>query len=147
MQPKPGSDIKGAVYVLDSFAVLAYLKKERAGHQVPPLLNSAQRGDCRLWMTVVNVGEVLYQLERERGAHGAAEALRLIESLPISIANADSDLTVQAAHIKARYPISYADCFAVALAQREGAAVVTGDPEFQRVESLVNVEWLEESGL
>ena len=35
-----------------------------------------------------------------------------------------------------------ADCFAAALAQRLGAAVLTGDPDFQRLEGAVAVEWL-----
>ena len=38
--------------------------------------------------------------------------------------------------------MSYADCFAAALAQRESAAVVTGDPDFRQVEQLVAIDWL-----
>jgi ribonuclease VapC len=52
---------------------------------------------------------------------------------------------VTAAHIKARHPVSYADAFAVALAQEYGATVVTGDPEVRAVESLINVDWLPRS--
>jgi predicted nucleic acid-binding protein len=47
-----------------------------------------------------------------------------------------------AARLKARHTISYADAFAVALAQELGAPVVTGDREFEHVESLVEVLWL-----
>lgn len=47
-----------------------------------------------------------------------------------------------AAHLKARHHISYADAFAVALAQELGATLVTGDPEIREVENLVGVEWL-----
>lgn len=36
----------------------------------------------------------------------------------------------------------HADCFAVATAIRERAAIVTGDPEFKKVEKLVEIEWL-----
>lgn len=49
---------------------------------------------------------------------------------------------LDAAHIKAHHPISYADAFAVALAVRESAIVLTGDPEFEAVKTLVEVEWL-----
>jgi hypothetical protein len=38
--------------------------------------------------------------------------------------------------------ISYAGAFAVALAQEMTATLVTGDPEFKRVESLVKIMWL-----
>ncbi|HEX16514.1 MAG TPA: type II toxin-antitoxin system VapC family toxin [Deltaproteobacteria bacterium] len=47
-----------------------------------------------------------------------------------------------AAHIKAQYAVAYADAFSVSLAQELGATVVTADPEFKRVASLVDILWL-----
>jgi len=44
--------------------------------------------------------------------------------------------------LKSRYPVSLADCFAVALAQSLECPVVTGDPEFRKLEDIVKVEWL-----
>jgi len=38
--------------------------------------------------------------------------------------------------------MSYADCFAVATALRFNAAILTGDPEFKKIEKTVSVEWL-----
>lgn len=38
-------------------------------------------------------------------------------------------LVLEAARLKARYPMSYADAFAVATARAERAAIVTGDAE------------------
>ena len=51
-------------------------------------------------------------------------------------------VTLEAAHIKASHPLSYADAFVVAVAINQKAIVLTGDPEFESVETLVNVEWL-----
>ena len=51
-------------------------------------------------------------------------------------------MSLAAAHLKAQHPISYADAFVVALAQQMQATLLTGDPEFSQVESLVAVEWL-----
>jgi ribonuclease VapC len=51
-------------------------------------------------------------------------------------------LVFEAAHLKARYPISYADAFAAALAKRNGAHLMTGDPEFKAVEPEVAIHWL-----
>lgn len=45
-------------------------------------------------------------------------------------------------YLKAHHPISYADAFALALAQEKQAALLTGDPEFRKVESLATIEWL-----
>jgi uncharacterized protein len=47
-----------------------------------------------------------------------------------------------AAELKARHALSYAECFAAATAIKHEAAVVTGDPEFKKVEDLVAIEWI-----
>jgi predicted nucleic acid-binding protein len=96
-------------------------------------------------MCLVNLGEVLYITERGRGLSTAQSVLALVESLPLELLNASRDLILDAAHIKARYTISYADAFAVAAAQLENATLLTGDPEFETVEKVVTVEWLEKS--
>jgi ribonuclease VapC len=70
------------------------------------------------------------------------EMLQDVLRLPIRIVEATMDRVVSAAQIKAAYPISYADAFAVGLAQEMNAAVVTRDPELKRVEPLVTILWL-----
>ena len=91
---------------------------------------------------MISFGEVLYMTERYRGLVKAQKVQGLIESLPIEIVDASRNLVLSAAHIKANHALSYADAFVVALAQREGAVVLTGDPEFQTVEELIHIEWL-----
>ena len=56
---------------------------------------------------------------------------------------ADRELTLTAARIKARYPLAYADAFAAALAKWHGVPVLTGDPEFSRIDEIVSIVWLE----
>ena len=53
-----------------------------------------------------------------------------------------NDLIFRAAELKARYPISYADAFALASAIEHQAELVTGDPELRRVEHLVGIVWV-----
>ena len=79
-------------------------------------------------------------MSREPRPHGLA--LAAIDQLPIKIIEADRRLALAAAHVKAHYPISYADAFVVALAQQMQAVILTGDPEFSKIEHLVAVEWL-----
>jgi ribonuclease VapC len=38
--------------------------------------------------------------------------------------------------------MSYADCFAAALAKKRQAVLVTGDPEFKQVSDEVKVHWV-----
>lgn len=131
-------------YVLDSYALIAYLEAEAGYEPVKELLQQARRGQCELIMSVINLGEVLYIVERERGLPQAHKTLARIDDLPISIIDADRHLTLTAAHIKTQLSIAYADCFAAALAQTKEAPLVTGDPEFERAEmdGLLTVHWL-----
>jgi len=129
-------------FVLDSFALLAYLQDEAAAARIEKLLDNAGKEKCRLFLAMINLGELLYITERRGGVVKAQDALALIRQLPIEIVPVDEQVIFAAAHIKANHAISYADCFAVAAAVQENATIVTGDPEFQSVEGIVKVEWL-----
>lgn len=130
------------IYVLDAFALLAYLRGEPGAERVRDLLLRARSGEARLYLCLVHYGEVLCISERQGGRPATEEAIRIIDHLPLETVPADRDLTFAAAHLKARYPISWADAFAAALAQKLSATLVTGDPEFRKVEALVEIEWL-----
>jgi ribonuclease VapC len=144
MQKKESSASGAANYILDSYAILAYLEAEQGSSRVKTLLETADAGGCRLYMSVVNLGEVAYIVERERGLPRAQETLAYIDELPIEIIDANRAITLAAAHLKANCPVAYADCFAAALAQDKQAALVTGDPEFSKIEANtgLNIEWL-----
>ena len=131
-----------SIYLLDSFALLAYLNDEAGCTRVQEILALAESRKCRVVMCLVNLGEVLYITERERGLAMAQGVLALTESLALELLDASRDLVLDAAHIKANHPLSYADAFATAAAVRENAVVVTGDPEFRSVEELIKIEWL-----
>jgi ribonuclease VapC len=136
MNPDP------TIFVLDSYALMAYFGDEPGHDRIEQVLEYAKDGHCRLLLCMINFGEVLYMTERHRGFVKAQKVQGLIESLPIDLVDASRNLVLDAAHIKANQALSYADAFVVALAQREGAVVLTGDPEFQAVEELINIEWL-----
>ena len=106
------------------------------------LLEKALAGDVRLSMTTVNLGEVFYRTVRTRGLEQAHEMLGRIREYGIDIVDVDEELALMAAGLKARMGAGYADCLVAALAQRLGAAVVTGDPDFQQLEGVVPMEWL-----
>jgi len=136
MSPDP------AVYVLDSFALLAYLGGERGMARVREILADSARGQCRACLSLINLGKVLYIIERERSLPQAQATLAAIEQLPLDILPASRGAVLAAAHVKARFPLSYADAFVVAAAQEHDGTILTGDPEFVAVQSLVRLEWL-----
>jgi predicted nucleic acid-binding protein len=137
--------VETPVYILDSFALLSYLTDEPGAAAIENLFENTQEKAGRLLLSIINLGEILYITERRGGLQRAKDALALLRQLPIEIAPADEQAVFSAAHIKANYPLSYADAFVVALAQQENGAILTGDPEFQSVEELVAVEWLEKN--
>lgn len=128
--------------LLDSFAVLAWIQNEPGANRVEALLTRAQRRRSSLLLNVVNLGEVYYRLARQHGHPFAQEIVRQLEILPLQLYPCDRGLALEAARIKADFPMAYADAFAVATAIREDAVIVTGDPEFSKVEHLVTIEWL-----
>lgn len=131
-----------AVCVLDSFALLSYLGGERGMARVREVLASSAQGQCRAVLSLISLGEVLYITERERSLPKAQQTLAAIEQLPLEILPVSRDAVLAAAHVKARFAISYADAFVVAAAQEHDATIVTGGPEFFAVQSLVRIEWL-----
>jgi len=129
-------------YVLDSFALLAHLGDEAGAARVRAVLKAASLGRAQVFVSAINLGELVYITERERGLVQAQMALNAVEQLPIQILEATRERVLAAAHIKASHAISYADAFVVAAAQEMGATILTGDPEFRTVEGPVSVEWL-----
>ncbi len=130
------------VLVLDSYALLAFVQDEAAADAVEAILHRSDAGELRLALSVVNLGEVYYRTVRAFDSDRAQAVLAQIAEYKIDIVDVDRDLALAAARIKGTYRLSYADCIAAALAQRLGGAVVTGDPEFRRIEHLVQIERL-----
>jgi ribonuclease VapC len=129
--------------LLDSFALLAYLNKEANFERVKQILVNAQNSGDFVLMNEVNIGETYYILFRKRGTQQAEYFLdTILPGLPIAPVSNNFESVIEAARIKAQFPLSYSDCFAVANALSEKAIIMTGDPEFKNVEHMVDIEWL-----
>ncbi len=133
---------KPKAIVLDSWSVIAYLEDEPAGQRVADLIAGAHEDGIPIKMTVVNAGEVWYILAREASIADADQSVAELKGLGIEFADADWKLTREAAGFKAKHKMSYADCFAAALAKEHKADLVTGDREFRQVEGEVKVHWV-----
>lgn len=128
--------------ILDSFALLCFFHKEPGWEKVKSLLGDLSRIGEKALLSRINWGEFYYILHRRVGRDKTEEALSLLDQLPIDILPVDDLLVREAAEIKARHPIAYADAFCAALAQRHRGRILTGDPEFKVVEKLIDVHWL-----
>lgn len=128
--------------VLDSWAVMAYLGDESSAQKVADLIGDAHEHGIPLLMSVVNAGEVWYILAREMSEAEADKALHELQQLGIEFQDVDLKLARLAGGFKAKHRMSYADCFAAALAKEHKAELVTGDKEFKQVEDGINIHWV-----
>jgi predicted nucleic acid-binding protein len=128
--------------VLDSFALLAYLGDEKGKEKVEYFLSRALEINKPLKMAVINMGEVLYITERERGISESQLVLSRIKQLPIKLYDIDEELTLKTAHIKAGHPLAFSDCFAAGLAMISDSVLVTGDPEFKELKNMIEIYWI-----
>ena len=129
-------------YVIDAQPLVAFIKREPHWRQVGGAVASALRGEVVLRLTSVNAGEVVMAVERDLGAQAAHRALDSVQQWT-DVESVGLELAARAAWFKLRGGISYADCFAAALAHRDGLPLITGDPEFRRVEDVIRVVWLD----
>ena len=128
--------------LFDSYAILEYVQDAAGADQVENLLRSAAENGFQAYMSEINLGEVYYLSIRRIGLQAATDHLEQVRQLPIKVVTPTSDIILRASEVKAEYAISYADCFAVATALEYSAEIVTGDPEFEKVEHLVSISWL-----
>lgn len=131
-----------AAPVLNSHALLAFLRGEAGDDKVAALLEKAGQRDATLHMTEVNYAEVKYMVVRKDGAERWEEIARELPTLPIEFHPATRALADLAADFKARHKLSLADAFAAALAREKKTELVTGDPEFKALEKEIKVQWL-----
>src|SRR3972149_104976 len=133
---------KAKAYVLDTWAVIAYLEDEPSAPQIADLIASAHEDSIPVFMTVVNVGEVWYIIAREVSEEEANNSIKELHDLRIQFVDVGWDLTQGAARFKSQHRMSYADCYAAALAKSYKADLVTGDKEFKSLEDQIKIQWI-----
>jgi predicted nucleic acid-binding protein len=135
-----------AMMVLDAHALMVLFNDEPGSEEVEKLLLKAESGTPKLLMSIVNWGEIYYSILRGASQEMADAKSHEIAGMQIELVPVDArdlELVRQAAVFKATKKMSYADCFAAALAKTRNAELVTGDPEFKVVESeLKKIRWL-----
>lgn len=132
----------GSLRVFDSWAILALLENEPGATTVRSLIMDAHRSRANMFISVVNLGEVWYRLARLYSADQADDGVQEVQGLGFLVKPVDWSLAREAARFKSRYSISYADCFAAALAKQLDVELVTGDPEFKRVQKEIKICWV-----
>ncbi len=132
-------------YVLDSFALIGFLENEKFASRLEKLLKQARKGKTLVYLHALHLGEVYYITLREQNQNVADLACARIKSFPVRYIDIiDDELLQKAGWLKAIYPIGYADAFAAAMAIIHNSSLLTGDPEFKKLEKKesISIEWL-----
>jgi predicted nucleic acid-binding protein len=129
-------------FVFDSHALLKFFQKEKGYEHVLHILEKIKRAGATKYINAINLGEIIYATKREFGDQKKLEILANLERLNFRILPVPNQLIFQAAEYKAQFSISYADCFALASAVEHKAVIVTGDPDFRKVQHVVDILWI-----
>ena len=99
---------KMPAYILDSFAIIAYLNDEEGADRVEELLNEAGKGRINLFMHSINLGEVFYIVFREEGGTQAINVYAKVRQYPVEfVEDLSESFLLNAARLKGTYPIAY----------------------------------------
>lgn len=119
-------------YVLDANAVLRYLGISGGGgeERIKALVEQSERGSARVMMSSVNLGEVFYIMRRTVDEATTMARVQTLQQAVVIIV-ADAAQAIEAARLKHKYKLGYADGFAAGLALERNAILVSADPSFE----------------
>lgn len=130
-------------FSLDAWALLAFLQgEEPAASRVRDVIEDAQNGNARLFISIINIGEIYYRVGKMKNQKEADSVLADLYLLPMEILSADDETVLAAARLKMAHAISYADAFAAVTAQQKNATLLTGDPELLELKRVIRIEKL-----
>lgn len=129
-------------YIFDSCALISYFDGEPNAGRVADILEEINEKELDAFLCVVNFGEIYYHFLRAGGVNTGDVILKAIKTLPIKIVEANIELTLVASKFKAFNKMSYADCFAAALAENKKGILLTSDKEFKQVEKNIKIEFI-----
>ena len=134
------------LYVLDSCALIAFLRRENGASIVAKILEEAAEKTCTIYIHRVSIAEVYYDTLRFSGKDEAERILKVMASLPVStVIFFNNNFLRQIAYFKVNYKVSFADCFVLALATIKKAIIISSDHhEFDTIEEtkILSFKWI-----
>lgn len=128
--------------MLDASAVLDFLEDGPGAERITQLVREARRSSTPLLMSVLNWGEVFYQLWQRRGEESAKTTMADLARLPIQLVPVDESQVLKAAEFKTVNKIPYVDCVAAALSALSKATLITADRDFEKLGRQFPILWI-----
>ena len=129
-------------YTLDTSAVLTYFLDEQGAGEVEEILQQAEKGQEKVFVSFMTFMELLYRVWKLSGEHQAKKAYLLLRGLPVCEVVQDEDLLIMAARLKANYAISVAEAWIAATALSTQTTLVHKDPELEGMKDIINLKAL-----
>jgi predicted nucleic acid-binding protein len=111
--------------------------QEEGWEAVQKILSRVEAGDLEAAISVVTLTEIYYKYVKEKRADLAeARANQLRYAVYLKKLRIDDEVAVKAGDFKGKYDISIADAFIAANAYFEEAAVISDDPDFEKISEI-----------
>ena len=128
--------------LLDAYGLLLFLQKEGPYQIIKTRFRDAQDNGNPILINEMSVGEIFHVTAHVHSIEKAEAFLPLLEVLPLETISNNLENVLQAARIKAQYALGYISALVTVTAERENAVLLTGDPEFHKVEEVIDIQWL-----
>lgn len=120
-------------HVLDANALYRFLMDQPGADIVEDLFKRARNTRTTLLLSVINWGEVYYNIAMRRGITATQAFMAEVRLLPLTVISADEAITETAAKFKAGYGLPYADCFAAAITGKSNVLVTADVKDFKKI--------------
>ncbi|MEI6728564.1 MAG: PIN domain-containing protein [bacterium] len=130
-------------YLIDACSLLSFFLGEKESDKMENILNMANNNQTKLFMSLVNYGQVCMKFDQlldEDEAKMKKEEIKT--TLNITFLNLNLEITEQAAKLKSVGGLAYPDAFALATAKYHKLKLLTKDSEFKKFEGDFEIEWL-----
>ena len=131
--------MKKGKFVIDSFAIIAYLEGVKSAQKVSDIFKSALNNEIEIFTSIITYGEIL-SLIKKHGDDTKVELFkRAFEQLPIKIINITNDTVEIAATLKAESKLGFGESYSAALAYREKACLITGEKLLASLKNKIDI--------
>jgi predicted nucleic acid-binding protein len=123
--------------VLDTKPLIKLFAQEEGWDAVQKILSRVEAGDLEAAISVVTLTEIYYKYMREKRADLAeARTNQFRYAVYLKKILIDEEVAVKAGDFKGKYDISIADAFIAATAYFEESAIISDDPDFEKIQEI-----------